>query len=89
MRSYYLARRAKLLKRRLARRLWRRPIRSPFMLRRWFALHAGPLGFEGRRTWFNRRAAERREFQIYYGYNPRCRWRGLWTGDAAWQRYRA
>lgn len=87
MTDYYTNRRAVLLKRRGWRRKLRVP-RSPFLLRKWFALHVGSVGFSERRTWFNRRRAERREFKVYYGFNPRCLWKGSYgrPGTFHWRR---
>lgn len=66
---------------------------SDFLLRKFWLVSVSavePHIRGGRRKWFDVKRAEKRTFEVYYGFNPRCCHKGTWgkPGTFHWRRYR-
>lgn len=71
----------------------RRSKKSPFWGRFFWQVYVSrvePHIKGGRRKWVNVNRAEKRKFEISYGYNPRCCQQGSWgkPGTFHWRRNR-
>ena len=67
---------------------------TPFKMRRFVQL-VGPFPVEvvrgksrARRQWFDRARAESRRFEVFYGYNPRCCFKGTWGKPGTGHKHR-